>query len=142
MKKYLKLTTLMMIFVALFSACEKEDDENNAFAEEEPNGTFATANELTLTDIYDAKINPAQDKDYFVISASKDLKLIIDGDSNLELYFYVYDENQVQIYGGDTGSRGASFTQDIASTEYNGKVYVMIESAYPDDTGNYTIKIE
>ena len=88
MTKYLKWTTMLMIFMALFSACEKDEDENpNEFTETEQNGTFATANELTLTDSYDAKINPAQDKDYFFISASKDLKLTIDGDSNLELYF-------------------------------------------------------
>lgn len=124
-------------------ACEKEDDDENnqtsEFVENEPNGTFGTASELTMSDIYDAEINPAQDQDYFYIESTSNVTITIDGDSSLELYIYVYDENQTNIYTGDTGARGASLSQTISSSDFNGKLYIMIESAYPDDTGSYTI---
>ncbi|MCD4792686.1 MAG: hypothetical protein K8R54_05610 [Bacteroidales bacterium] len=139
-KTRLILTMLIAVMIS-FTACKKDDDKNGTFSENEQNGSFATANELLISELYDAKINPAQDQDYFFINASSDLTITVDGDSNLELYPYVYDENKVQIFGGDTGARGASLTHTIKSSEYNGKIYIMIESAYPDDTGNYTIRI-
>jgi len=140
---YLKLTGLVLIFAVLLNACKKDvDDITSTYTEKEQNGTFATASELDKINTYDAKIDPAQDQDYFFIDETSDIEIIVAGDSNLELYVNAYDENQVQIYGGDTGARGASLTHTINSTEYNGKLYIFVESAYPDDTGSYTIRLK
>jgi|APSaa5957512622_1039677.scaffolds.fasta_scaffold113822_1 hypothetical protein len=139
---FLKLTGLLVIFVVILNSCKKDDDITSTYTEKEPNGTFATASELDKTNTYDAKIDPAQDQDYFFIDATSNIEITVDGDNSLELYVNAYDENQVQIYGGDTGARGASLTHTINSSEYSGKLYIFVESAYPDDTGTYTIRLK
>jgi len=130
-----------MVVMVLMSGC-KDDDDVILTGEVEPNGTFATASPLTLANTADAKISPALDVDYFVVTATSDVAITIDGDVGLELYVYVYDENQIQIYGGGTGARGASMTYTMSSSDFNGKFYIKTESAYPDDTGDYTIGLD
>ena len=132
---------VILISITILSACEKTDSDST-YQETEENGSFATANELSQSNTFDAEINPQQDQDYFVVNTTSSISITVDGDNNLELYVNVYDENEVQIFGGDTGARGASLTQAISSDDFNGQAYIFIESAYPDDTGSYTIKFE
>ncbi len=140
---FLKLTGLVLIFAVLLNACEKDDDDIiSTYAEKEQNGTFATATELDRTNTFDAKIDPAQDQDYYVIDATTDVEITIDGDENLELYLYTFNEAYTSLYNGDTGARGASLTHVASANGFNGKLYIMVESAYPGDTGSYTIRLK
>ena len=134
--------TIVAITIALafaFSGCDKETSE---FTEIEGNDSFDTASTLTIDNTYDAEINPAQDIDYFTISTTGTVSVTVAGETSLEVYVYIYDENKIEIYGGGTGLRGGSVTETIQDTEYDDKLYVKIESAYSDDTGSYTIKVE
>ncbi len=139
-KRFLTILSMAIMFALAFSACDKETTDT--FTETEPNGTFATASSLTSGDLCDAEISPSQDIDYFKVTATGALTITLDGDSSLELYITVYDQDQVVVYEDDTGSRGASLTQTINADEYDGTLYLKIESAYVDDTGTYTLKYE
>ena len=137
-----KIITIIVVSMLVFSGCESYNEEENTFSENEPNDAFGTATVLTLGETYDAKINPIAEKDYFICTTDGTKKVTVDGGSGLELYVKAYDQDQIEFYGGDTMERGAAITFDINSTDYSGKFYIMIESAYGNDTGTYTIKVE
>jgi len=144
MKSTLRIFSgILTIGLLLFSACDSYNvAEENEYSENEPNDVFGSANELVLNETYDAKISPAQELDYYVCNTSGARKITVDGGSGLELYVHAYNEDKAGFYDGDTMARGASITVDIKSVNYSGKFYLMIESAYPGDTGSYTIKVE
>lgn len=135
--------SLLMAATFVFSACDKTDPgDENEYTEQEPNDVFADATQLTLGETFDAEINPVQDMDYFKISTTSDVTITVDGSANIELYVKVYDGNQTQFYGGDTMARGASLTETISAADHNGQIFIMIESAYGNDTGSYTLIVE
>lgn len=139
-KKIIKLSGLLIVLSLCWFACETPDD--NPFQETEPNNSFSQANALTLSETYDAKISPAEDQDYFRVTTNETVQLTVDGGATLELYVYIYDQNYDNIYGGDTGARGASLSETIDPADHDGTFYIMVESAYVDDIGNYTIKVQ
>ncbi|MEA1875766.1 MAG: hypothetical protein U9N86_02780 [Bacteroidota bacterium] len=139
----IKLSALLVVCLFALPACDSMygGDDPDTYEESEPNNNYSSATELIFAETFDAKISPAEDQDYFVYNSSSSVTITINGDSKLELYLYVYDENQINIYTGDTGARGASLNYEVKSSDFNGKFYIMVESAYPSDTGSYTIKI-
>lgn len=144
MTKYLKWTTTLLIFVILFSSCEKEDENenNNTFKETEQNGTFATANEIVLGETYDAKIDPIMDEDYFKVTSSGDVNITVAGEGSLEVRVHCFDQDQIDFFGDDAGERGGTLTKNVSSGDYEGFFYIRVESAYGNDIGDYTIKVE
>lgn len=143
MTKYLKWTIMFLICVVLFTACEKDDDENNnTFKETEQNGTFATANEIVLSETYDAKIDPIMDEDYFKVTATGNVTVTVSGESSLEVRVHCFDHNQIDFFGEDAGERGGTLTKTVSSEDYVDFFYIRVESAYGNDIGEYTIKVE
>lgn len=130
------------IFTIAFTSCENEEDNANTYTESEPNDSFSTANELSMSELHDCEINPIGELDYFKITASGDVQLTVNGADNLEVRVHCYAQDEIEFWADDAGSRGGTLVHTISGSEYVGYFYITVESAYGNDTGTYTIKFE
>jgi hypothetical protein len=143
MKKKILISLMMAtVFTIAFTSCEKEDDNTNTFTESEPNDSFSTADELSMSELYDCEIKPIGELDYFKITASGDVQLTVDGAGELEVRVHCYAQDEIEFWADDAGSRGGTLVHTISGSEYDGYFYFTVESAYGNDTGTYTIKCE
>ncbi len=136
------IAAFVFCFTLIFSSCDNSKTNNNGLSETEPNNSISSASVLTISEDYDAKIDPISDIDFYKITASSDFKLTVAGEGTLEVRVRLYDQEQIQFFGEDAGTRGGTLTKTVSSSEFEGFVYVAVESAYGDDTGDYTIKFE
>ncbi len=142
--RILSILGLAIIFAISFSACDDGDDDNNndTFEEVEPNNSFSTANDITMSETYDGEINPAEELDFYKYTGSGDKTITVVGSSGMEMRVTVFSHGEVQRAAEDAGSRGGTAVVDVQGSDYEGFFYIKIESAYAGDTGTYTIKLD
>lgn len=102
----LKLSALFIVFALIFVSCDKT--ETSEYTETEPNGDFANANALTIDLSYDASIDPVMDEDFFKITSTSDVTVTVTGESSLEVRVTFYDQDQIEFFADDAGTRGGT----------------------------------
>lgn len=126
-------TVLLMLAAIVFPAAAF------AVAETEPNGTFATANTAAFGS-NTGTISPSNDLDYFRITATSGVQLVITVTggtlSQPDLYLYGSSQNEISHDHGDSEAP-AQITYTPGST---GTLYMRVSSR-TSGTGTYTLRI-
>jgi len=145
MKKSIIMLSLVLISVLLFApACSDETtappDNSDIY---EPNGTFDSAASVLSIGLINAYLDPAFDKDFFIVEATSSVDLKFVSSSDLELLVHIYNKYYyMQIFREFAGSKGAPLSITVPSNSYQGSFYIKVESADPYDVGSYTIKLD
>lgn len=140
MKKFLGF----LLVLSLFIGCS--DSDSNSVDENEPNDSFATANEFTADGSSNsAKIDSAGDYDYFLYYVTPGSVYSVEAEwkkgQDLDLYVDVYNQDQNMIDNLDDGVFADDELGILTVGSTTTAVYIVVSDYDEIFEGSYTIKV-
>lgn len=108
------------------------------------NNDIPSANGISLGKLYYGQIANNDEKDFyrFSVPSSGKISIQMNGYTNLTMFLYDADGNEIKSWSGDINSNTGNFDMDkIITLEQSGVYYLAVQQRYWNSRGNYNFSI-